>query len=132
MASAIRSIKVVKDAARGGMLQATIELDGQPQYTHFTLPSPYRLVIDVQNVSTDVPNVIPVGMSDIRRVRLGKMDDAVRIVFDALKPQPYEIKDDGGQIREVATLPDADVVGGERVGGEQTQRTGQRWAGIGQ
>lgn len=98
-ASAIRSIKVVKDYKRGGMLQATIELDGQPQYTHFTLPSPYRLVIDVQNVSTDVPNLIPVGIADIKRVRLGKLDDSVRIVFDALKPQPYEINEEGSLIR---------------------------------
>lgn len=107
-ASAIRSIKVVKDYQRGGMLQATIELDGQPQYTHFTLPSPYRLVIDVQNVSTEVPNVIPVGLADIKRVRLGKMDDAVRIVFDALKPQPYEINDEGSVIRVWFGEPKAD------------------------
>lgn len=98
-ASAIRSIKVSKDYKRGGMLLATIELDGQPQYTHFTLPSPYRLVIDVQNVATDVPNVIQVGLAEIKRVRLGKMDDAVRIVFDATKPQPYEISDEGDMIR---------------------------------
>lgn len=98
-ASAIRSIKVAKDEQHGGALLATIELDGQPQYTHFTLPSPYRLVIDVQNVSTTMPNVIPVGVDDLKRVRLGKMDEAVRIVFDAAKPQPYEISDEGSVIR---------------------------------
>lgn len=98
-ASAIRSIKVAKDDKRGGMLMATIELDGQALYTHFTLPSPYRLVIDVQNVSTDIPSVIPVGASEVKRVRLGKMEDAVRVVFDAPKPQPYEITNEGNLIR---------------------------------
>jgi hypothetical protein len=98
-ASAIRSIKVTKDYTRGGMLMATIELDGQPQYTHFTLPSPYRLVIDVQHVSTDVPALIQVGMANVKRVRLGKMDDTVRVVFDANKPLPYEINNEGTTIR---------------------------------
>ena len=107
-ASSIRSIKVAKDFKRGGMLLATIELDGQAQYTHFTLPSPYRLVIDVQNVSTDVPNLIQVGLAEIRRVRLGKMDDSVRIVFDATKPQPYEINDEGDTIRIWFGEPKAD------------------------
>jgi len=98
-ASAIRSIKVTKDYSRGGLVLATIELDGKAQFSYFTLPSPYRLVIDVQNVSTDVPGVIQIGMADLKRVRLGKMDDAVRIVFDGAKPQPFEINDDGGTIR---------------------------------
>jgi type IV pilus assembly protein PilQ len=98
-ASAIRSVKVTKDFTRGGVPLATIELDGQAKYNHFTLPSPYRLVVDVQNVSSDAPPVIPVGMSNLKRVRLGKMDDAVRIVFDAAKPQPYEINDEGTTIR---------------------------------
>jgi type IV pilus assembly protein PilQ len=98
-ASAIRSVKVTKDFTRGGALLATIELDGQAKYNHFTLPSPYRLVVDVQNVSSDAPPVIPVGMSNLKRVRLGKMDDSVRIVFDAAKPQPYEINDEGATIR---------------------------------
>ena len=98
-ASAIRSVKVTKDFNRGGMVMATIELDGQAKYTYFTLPSPYRLVVDVQNVATDVPNTIQIGMADLKRVRLGKMDDSVRIVFDGAKPQPFEINDDGSTIR---------------------------------
>ncbi len=98
-ASAIRSVKVTKDFSRGGLVMATIELDGQAKYSYFTLPSPYRLVVDVQNVATDVPNIIQIGMADLKRVRLGKMDDAVRIVFDGVKPQPFEINDEGSTIR---------------------------------
>ncbi len=98
-ASAIRSIKVTKDYTRGGLVLATIELDGQAKYTYFTLPSPYRLVVDVQNVGSDVPGTIQIGMADLKRVRLGKMDDSVRIVFDGVKPQPFEINDDGSTIR---------------------------------
>ncbi len=98
-ASAIRSIKVTKDFNRGGLVMATIELDGQAKYSYFTLPSPYRLVVDVQNVATDVPGIIQIGMADLKRVRLGKMDDYVRIVFDGARPQPFEINDDGATIR---------------------------------
>lgn len=98
-ASAIRSVKVTKDFNRGGLVMATIELDGHAKYSYFTLPSPYRLVVDVQNVVSDVPGVIQVGMADLKRVRLGKMDDAIRIVFDGAKPQPFEISDDGLVIR---------------------------------
>ncbi len=98
-ASAIRSIKVTKDFSRGGLVMATIELDGQAKYSYFTLPSPYRLVVDVQNVATEVPGIIQIGMADLKRVRLGKMDDYVRIVFDGAKPQPFEINDDGATIR---------------------------------
>jgi type IV pilus assembly protein PilQ len=98
-ARAIRSIKVTKDFTRGGMVMATIELDGQAKYSYFTLPSPYRLVVDVQNVISDVPDLIQIGMAPLKRVRLGKMDDSVRIVFDGVKPQPFEINDDGSAIR---------------------------------
>ena len=98
-ARTIRSVKVSKDYSRGGQVLATIELDGQAQYSYFTLPSPYRLVVDVQSVVSEVPNVIQIGMADLKRVRLGKMDDAVRVVFDSLKPQPFQIEDDGTNIR---------------------------------
>jgi type IV pilus assembly protein PilQ len=98
-ARTIRSVKVSKDHSRGGQVLATIELDGQAQYTYFTLPSPYRLVVDVQSVISEVPSVIQIGMADLKRVRLGKMDDAVRVVFDSLKPQPFQIEDDGTNIR---------------------------------
>ncbi len=98
-ARSIRSVKVTKDFTRGGLVLATIELDGQAKYSYFTLPSPYRLVVDVQNVASDVPDMIQIGMADLKRVRLGKMDDAVRIVFDGVKPQPFEISDEGSAIR---------------------------------
>lgn len=108
-ASAIRSIKVTKDFNRGGLVMATIELDGHAKYSYFTLPSPYRLVIDVQNVASDVPAIMQIGMADLKRVRLGKMDDSVRIVFDGVKPQPFEINDEGSTIRiwfgEPKTMP---------------------------
>jgi type IV pilus assembly protein PilQ len=99
LASVIRSVRISKDFNRGGQVLATIELNGQAQYNYFTLPSPYRLVVDVQNVVSEVPDVIQIGMADLKRVRLGKMDDSVRIVFDGTKPQPFQIDDDGTNIR---------------------------------
>ncbi len=98
-ARTIRSVRISKDFTRGGQVLATIELDGQAQYSYFTLPSPYRLVVDVQSVVSEVPSVIQIGMADLKRVRLGKMDDSVRIVFDSAKPQPFQIDDDGATIR---------------------------------
>ncbi|HEX4951420.1 MAG TPA: hypothetical protein VFZ34_32480, partial [Blastocatellia bacterium] len=66
-ASSIRSVKVTKDYQRGGLVLATIELDGQAKYTYFTLPSPYRLVVDVHNVASEVPSVIQIGMAEVKR-----------------------------------------------------------------
>lgn len=95
-ASIIRNVSITK--ATSGML-AVIELDGQAKFNHFTLPSPYRLVVDVQNVTNTTPPVIEVGDFGIKRIRVGKLEDMVRIVFDAEKQQPYEITSEGTQIR---------------------------------
>ncbi len=95
-ASIIRNVSITKAAS--GML-AVIELDGQAKFNHFTLPSPYRLVVDVQNVTNSTPSVIEVGNFGIKRIRVGRLEDMVRIVFDAEKQQPYEITSEGTQIR---------------------------------
>ena len=94
-ASIIRNVSITKT---GGGITAIIELDGQAKYNHFTLPSPYRLVVDVQNVTNTAPPVIEVGELGIKRVRVGKMDDVVRIVFDADKQQRYQIVNEDNRI----------------------------------
>lgn len=44
-ATTLREMRVIRD---GGQMVATMELDGAPQFTAFTLPQPERIVIDLK------------------------------------------------------------------------------------
>src|SRR5438132_4359214 len=57
-ANAVREVRVTRD---GGTLRATIELDGYAPYSHFTLPSPTRVVVDIKGVRQALRPDLPPG-----------------------------------------------------------------------
>ncbi len=97
-AAAIRNVSISK---ADGMVTATIEMDGQAKFNHFTLLSPFRVVVDIQNVASQAPPLIEVGETFLRRVRVGQIDDNVRVVFDSDIRQQYKISQEGSTIKIV-------------------------------
>ncbi len=87
-ASTLRTISVKKD---GDGLVATIELDGQASFNHFTLTAPHRLVVDVRSVANQASPLLSVGEQGIQRIRTGNFEGSVRIVFDTVTSQRYQI-----------------------------------------
>ena len=97
-AAAIRNVSISK---ADGMVTATIEMDGQAKFNHFTLLSPFRVVVDIQNVTSQAPPLIEVGETFLRRVRVGQIDDNVRVVFDSDIRQQYKISQEGTTLKIV-------------------------------
>ncbi len=97
-AAAIRNVSISK---ADGMVTATIEMDGQAKFNHFTLLSPFRVVVDIQNVASQAPPLIEVGEPFLRRIRVGQIDDNVRVVFDSDIRQQYKISQEGTTIKIV-------------------------------
>ena len=97
-AAAIRNVSISK---ADGMVTATIEMDGQAKFNHFTLLSPFRVVVDIQNVASQAPPLIEVGETFLRRIRVGQIDDNVRVVFDSDIRQQYKISQEGTTIKIV-------------------------------
>ena len=94
-ASTVRNVTVRRD---GNDLLATIELDGQASFNHFTLTGPHRVVIDVRKTSNQATPLLSLGENGIERVRTGNFQGSVRIVFDAASRQQYQISREGSQI----------------------------------
>ncbi|MFN7949590.1 MAG: type IV pilus secretin PilQ [Blastocatellia bacterium] len=94
-ASTVRNVTVRRD---GNDLLATIELDGQASFNHFTLTGPHRVVIDVRKTSNQATPLLSLGENGIERVRTGNFQGNVRIVFDAASRQQYQISREGSQI----------------------------------
>ena len=94
-ASTVRNVTVRRD---GNDLLATIELDGQASFDHFTLTGPHRVVVDVRKTSNQATPLLGLGESGIERVRTGNFQGSVRIVFDATSRQQYQISRDGSRI----------------------------------
>ena len=97
-AAAIRNVSISK---ADGMVTAAIEMDGQAKFNHFTLLSPFRVVVDIQNVASQAPPLIEVGETFLRRIRVGQIDDNVRVVFDSDIRQQYKISQEGTTIKIV-------------------------------
>jgi type IV pilus secretin PilQ/predicted competence protein len=97
-AAAIRNVSISKAE---GMVTATIEMDGQAKFNHFTLLSPFRVVVDIQNVTSQAAPLLEVGETFLRRVRVGQIDDSVRVVFDADIRQQYKISQEGTTLKIV-------------------------------
>ncbi len=95
-AAAIRNVSISK---ADGMVTATIEMDGQAKFNHFTLLSPFRVVVDIHNVASQAPPLIEVGETFLRRIRVGQIDDNVRVVFDSEIRQQYKISQEGSTIK---------------------------------
>lgn len=98
-ATTVREVRLLKD---GGTLVAAIELDGQAEYSSFTLPDPSRIIVDIREASNAVPPVIPVGRGNIERIRVSqRKGDVVRVVFDMFDTtarQHYWIEPEGKRI----------------------------------
>ncbi|MFN7943902.1 MAG: AMIN domain-containing protein [Blastocatellia bacterium] len=96
-ATTLREMRVIRD---GGQMVATMELDGAPQFTAFTLPQPERIVIDLKATQQTIgalsapDDQIMVAIRDggLERVRIGQMNNHLRIVFDTATRLPYHIE----------------------------------------
>ena len=96
VASTVRGVSVSKE---GGTLVATIELDGEAAFNHFTLSDPLRVVVDIKGVRNAARAMMDVGQSGIERVRVAQRDDnVVRVVFDRTEKRRYEVEAEGDHI----------------------------------
>lgn len=98
-AATVRNVRLLRDS---GTLVAAIELDGQAEYSSFTLPDPSRIIVDIREASNAAPPVIPIGRGNIERIRVSqRKGDVVRVVFDMFDTaarQHYWIETEGGRI----------------------------------
>lgn len=78
----------------------TILATGETKYSHFTLHSPERLVLNLENTRNMVAKRnVEVSSSVVERVRVGNPDaTTTRIVFDLKSEVKYEVSDTGGKI----------------------------------
>jgi len=70
-------------------------------YDSFKLDGPTRLVLDVWNVGSRIPQKsVKSANAFVKDVRIGRYPDKVRLVFDASKPQlpPYQINRAGDKL----------------------------------
>jgi type IV pilus assembly protein PilQ len=94
-AAIVRNVTVKRE---GDDLLATIELDGQASFNHFTLTDPNRVVVDVRKATNLATPLLSLGQNGIERVRTGHFQGNVRIVFDTTAARRYQISREGTQI----------------------------------
>jgi hypothetical protein len=96
-ATTLREMRVIRE---GGQMVATMDLDGAPQFTAFALPQPERIVIDLkatqQNIGTlsapDDQIMVTIKDGGLERVRIGQINNHLRVVFDTATRLPYQIE----------------------------------------
>jgi type IV pilus assembly protein PilQ len=94
-AKALLAVRV--DKASDGT-EVAVELDGRPgDYESSTLSNPSRLVVDLPGiVEASGQRQIAVGTPEIKRVRIGRHPDKVRLVLDLADAEvPYAIQPGG-------------------------------------
>ncbi|HWQ35861.1 MAG TPA: type IV pilus secretin PilQ [Blastocatellia bacterium] len=91
----VRNVTVKRE---GDDLLATIDLDGQASFNHFTLTDPNRVVVDVRKATNLATPLLSLGQNGIERVRTGHFQGNVRIVFDTSSARRYQISREGSQI----------------------------------
>ncbi len=100
LTTTVRAIRITRENSSP---VAIIEVNGQAAFTHFTLPNPHRLVVDIHRAQqivgritrADEHVVISAGEGGIERVRIGQMGSKVRIVFDMVASPRYRIERQG-------------------------------------
>jgi type IV pilus assembly protein PilQ len=111
-------IERVRPEARGGALRVVVDTDGAAQFKDFVLPNPWRIVVDITGVRSNVGNrTETVAGGGVERLRVGQPSpNVVRIVLDAKAKVNYRVERDGQSLiitvgddrseRQDATPPD--------------------------
>ena len=95
-AAPVTNVSGVRVHADNGVLVATIALDSQTSFQHFTLSNPPRVVIDIRNArqtitTTDEQSLFPISQGGIERARIGQMGSTVRVVFDTTAQMNFQV-----------------------------------------
>lgn len=96
-------ITAVRTDVQGDTFRAFISTDGRAQITHFVLPNPDRIVVDITGVRSTVErNSFDVSTGGISRIRIGQFRTndprVVRVVFDVAKMGPYDVRQVGSDV----------------------------------
>ncbi|HJQ26643.1 MAG TPA: AMIN domain-containing protein [Blastocatellia bacterium] len=84
----------------GNLVRLVIRADGLMVFRPFTLPNPWRIVIDITGVRNAVSTpTIPVTSALVSRIRVGQPEaDVVRVVIDMLAMIPYRVDLDSDRL----------------------------------
>jgi type IV pilus assembly protein PilQ len=90
-------IRDVRSEVFEGGARIVIDTDGTAPYKNFSLESPYRIVVDITGVRSQVGNkTLTVGAVAVDKVRVGQPSaNVVRIVVDAKTQAPYRVDREG-------------------------------------
>ncbi|MBI3651168.1 MAG: AMIN domain-containing protein [Acidobacteria bacterium] len=93
-------IRDVRSETLAGAARIIIETDGAAQFKSFALASPYRIVVDITGVRSQVGNkTVNVGVANVEKVRLGSpSNNVVRVVVDAKTQVPYRVEREGATV----------------------------------
>jgi type IV pilus assembly protein PilQ len=93
-------IRDVRSEVFDGAARIVVDTDGAAQYKNFSLESPYRIVVDVTGVRSQVGNkTLSVGAVSVDKVRVGQPSaNVVRIVVDAKTQSPYRVEREGASL----------------------------------
>jgi type IV pilus assembly protein PilQ len=93
-------IREVRSEVFEGAVRIVIDTDGAAQYKNFSLESPYRIVVDITGVRSQVGNkTVSVGAASVDKVRVGQPSaNVVRIVVDAKSQTSYRVEREGASL----------------------------------
>jgi type IV pilus assembly protein PilQ len=96
-ARAATMIERVQSEVRGTALRVVVDTDGAAQFKDFVLPNPWRIVVDITGVRSNVGNKTEtVTGGGVERLRVGQPGpNVVRIVLDAKAKVNYRVERDG-------------------------------------
>jgi type IV pilus assembly protein PilQ len=93
-------IRDVRSEILGSAARIVVDTDGTAPYKSFSLESPYRIVVDITGVRSQVGNkTVAVGVASVDKVRLGSPSaNVVRVVIDAKAQVPYQVEREGAAL----------------------------------
>ena len=103
------ALSVVSAEVVKGAVHVTLKGDGRlvPGSVHEARDLPPRLVVDFPGVRSDVPAVTPVGVGDVRRIRVALNSSqplVTRVVFDLARKMPYRVDQSAQDEGEVVVV----------------------------
>lgn len=101
------TIQAIETATNNDQFEAQIKTDGRVHFKHFLLHQPERLVIDLQDVHSAMPQrVVSIKDDRVERVRIGSPSPGnTRIVFDLSRETEYSVVEtNAGLVVTVGTL----------------------------
>ncbi|MGA9771005.1 MAG: AMIN domain-containing protein, partial [Blastocatellia bacterium] len=90
-------VRAVRSETAGSAVRIVVDSDGAAQFKDFVLPNPWRVVVDITGVRSNVGNkTTTVGSGPVDRLRVGQpAPNVVRIVLDTKTKTPYTVEREG-------------------------------------